>query len=74
MGIWRIRSNTRWSSNGLKQINAFWWIFSIFQGSNGVLKAVSYAEAVANGLEALESLVIAYEATGDPLPKPNVIQ
>lgn len=32
----------------------------------------TYAEAAANGLEALESLVVAYEATGETLPEPNV--
>jgi antitoxin HicB len=29
--------------------------------------------AVANGLEAIESLVIAYESVGDPLPVPNTV-
>ncbi len=33
----------------------------------------TYQEAVTNGIEALESLVIAYEATGEPLPEPNTI-
>jgi len=27
---------------------------------------------VANGIEALQSLIIAYEAVGDPLPEPTV--
>lgn len=27
---------------------------------------------MANGIEALESLIIAYETVGDPLPKPTV--
>jgi hypothetical protein len=29
---------------------------------------------VANGIEALESLIIAYEAAADPLPEPAVCQ
>ncbi|MDY6783011.1 MAG: type II toxin-antitoxin system HicB family antitoxin [Cyanobacteriota bacterium] len=32
----------------------------------------SYQEAVANGTEALESLMIAYNAAGGPLPKATV--
>jgi antitoxin HicB len=33
----------------------------------------TYALAVANGLEALESLVIAYEAVGDRLPEARTV-
>ncbi|KAM3098533.1 type II toxin-antitoxin system HicB family antitoxin [Phormidesmis sp. 146-35] len=32
----------------------------------------TYESAVANGIEALESLIIAYEATGERLPEPTV--
>jgi antitoxin HicB len=32
----------------------------------------TYEEAVANGKEALESLIISYEADGEILPKPNL--
>ena len=32
----------------------------------------TYEEAVANGKEALESLIISYEADEEPLPKPSV--
>ena len=32
----------------------------------------SYEEAVTNGIEALESLIMAYEATGEKLPEPTV--
>ncbi|MFB2924312.1 type II toxin-antitoxin system HicB family antitoxin [Aerosakkonema funiforme] len=32
----------------------------------------SYEEAFANGTEALDSLIMAYEATGEPLPEPTV--
>lgn len=30
----------------------------------------SYEEAVVNGTEALQSLILAYEVTGEPLPEP----
>ena len=36
--------------------------------------ADTYEEAVANGIEALESLIMAYEATNEPLPQPTVYQ
>jgi len=32
-----------------------------------------YQEAATNGIEALESLVVAYEATGKPLPQPRTV-
>ena len=48
--------------------------FPDFPGQQWRTHGNTYTEAAANGLEALESLVIAYEATGDPLPKLNVIQ
>ena len=32
----------------------------------------TYKEAVANGKEALESLIVSYEADGEPLPEPTV--
>ena len=34
----------------------------------------TYQEAVNNGIEALESLVIAYQATGETLPQPTFNQ
>ncbi|MGD1929973.1 MAG: type II toxin-antitoxin system HicB family antitoxin [Leptolyngbyaceae cyanobacterium] len=33
----------------------------------------TYEQAVSNGTEALESLVIAYEAAGDRLPQPTTV-
>ncbi len=33
----------------------------------------SYEEAVANGKEALESLIISYEADGEVLPEPSLV-
>jgi antitoxin HicB len=34
----------------------------------------TYELAIAHGIEAIESLVLAYEATGEPLPEPIVHQ
>lgn len=31
----------------------------------------TYEEAVANGKEALESLIISYQASGEPVPEPT---
>jgi predicted RNase H-like HicB family nuclease len=47
--------------------------FLDFPGQQWRTHGDTYAEAAINGLEALESLVIAYETTGEPLPEPNVI-
>jgi antitoxin HicB len=33
----------------------------------------TYGEAAMNGIEVLESLVMAYEATGETLPEPSMI-
>lgn len=33
----------------------------------------TYEEAVANGIEALESLAIAYQSTGEELPQPSIV-
>ncbi|KAF3889174.1 MULTISPECIES: type II toxin-antitoxin system HicB family antitoxin [Nostocales] len=46
--------------------------FSDFPGQCWRTHGDSYEEAVANGIEALESLIMAYEATGEPLPEPKV--
>ena len=32
----------------------------------------TYEEAVVNGKEALESLIVSYKADGEPLPKPTI--
>lgn len=47
--------------------------FPDFLGQQWRTHGNTYIEAATNGSEALESLVIAYAATGDPLPKPNII-
>jgi predicted RNase H-like HicB family nuclease len=45
-----------------------------FPGQRWRTHGDTYESAVANGIEALESLIIAYEAAGDPLPEPAVCQ
>ncbi|HEY9859052.1 MAG TPA: type II toxin-antitoxin system HicB family antitoxin [Candidatus Obscuribacterales bacterium] len=47
--------------------------FPDFRGQQWRTHGVTYQEAVANGIEALESLVMAYEATGEPLPEPSTV-
>jgi antitoxin HicB len=46
--------------------------FPDFPGQRWRTHGDTYQEAVANGIEALESLILAYESTGEPLPKPTV--
>ncbi|QHG15030.1 type II toxin-antitoxin system HicB family antitoxin [Nostoc sp. ATCC 53789] len=46
--------------------------FPDFPGQRWRTHGGTYELAVANGIEALESLIIAYEAVGDPLPEPTV--
>ncbi|MCL1468518.1 type II toxin-antitoxin system HicB family antitoxin [Argonema galeatum] len=52
--------------------NCFLVGFPDFPGQRWRTHGDSYEEAFANGTEALESLILAYEATGEPLPKPTV--
>jgi antitoxin HicB len=53
--------------------NCFLVGFPDFPGQQWRTHGETYQEAVANGIEALESLVLAYEASGEPLPKPTPI-
>ena len=46
--------------------------FPDFPGQQWRTHGDTYAEAVKQGIEALESLVIAYESTGEPLPEPRL--
>lgn len=46
--------------------------FLDFPGQQWRTHGDTYQEAVTNGIEALESLVVAYEATGEPLPQPRL--
>jgi antitoxin HicB len=48
--------------------NCFLVGFPDFIGQQWRTHGETYEEAVTNGIEALESLVMAYEATGEPLP------
>ncbi|KOP28242.1 hypothetical protein AMR41_00800 [Hapalosiphon sp. MRB220] len=54
--------------------NCFLVGFPDFPGQRWRTHGDTYEEAVTNGIEALESLIIAYEATNEPLPEPNVNQ
>ena len=47
--------------------------FPDFPGQQWRTHGDSYEEAFTNGIEALESLVIAYEATGESLPEPSTV-
>jgi antitoxin HicB len=53
--------------------NCFLVGFPDFPGQQWRTHGETYEEAVANGIEALESLVIAYESTGETLPEPSMI-
>ncbi|MDZ8239083.1 MAG: type II toxin-antitoxin system HicB family antitoxin [Nostoc sp. ChiQUE01a] len=52
--------------------NCFLVGFPDFQRQRWRTHGDTYESAVANGIEALESLIIAYEATGDLLPEPAI--
>jgi predicted RNase H-like HicB family nuclease len=43
-----------------------------FPGQKWRTHGETYEEAVANGKEALESLIISYKADGESLPEPNI--
>ena len=44
-----------------------------FPGSYWRTHGNTYDEAVANGKQALESLIFSYESTGESLPKPKLV-
>jgi antitoxin HicB len=48
--------------------------FPDFPGQTWRTHGDTHEAAVTNGIEALESLIMAYEAVGDPLPPPTVCQ
>ncbi len=52
--------------------NCFLVGFPDFPGQRWRTHGDTYEEAVANGSEALESLILAYEATGELLPEPTL--
>ncbi|NJO79040.1 MAG: type II toxin-antitoxin system HicB family antitoxin [Cyanobacteria bacterium RM1_2_2] len=47
--------------------------FPDFPGQQWRTHGETYEEAVTHGIEALESLVMAYEASGEPLPEPGTV-
>ncbi len=47
--------------------------FPDFPGQQWRTHGQTYEEAVTQGIEALESLVMAYEVTGESLPEPTTI-
>lgn len=52
--------------------NSFLVGFPDFPGQQWRTHGDTYQEAVINGVEALESLIAAYEATGESLPQPTI--
>lgn len=44
-----------------------------FPGQQWRTHGETYKEAVTQGIEALESLVMAYAASGEPLPEPSTV-
>jgi antitoxin HicB len=53
--------------------NCFLVGFPDFPGQQWRTHGDTYEEAVTQGIEALESLVIAYAATGEALPEPTMV-
>jgi predicted RNase H-like HicB family nuclease len=47
--------------------------FPDFPGQQWCTHGKTYEVAVNQGIEALESLVMAYEPSGEPLPAPSII-
>jgi antitoxin HicB len=54
--------------------NCFLIGFPDFPGQTWRTHGDTYESAVANGTEALEALIMAYKATGEPLPQPTIHQ
>ncbi len=52
--------------------NCFLVGFPDFPGQKWRTHGETYEEAVDNGTEALESLVMAYQQTNEPLPEPTI--
>lgn len=45
-----------------------------FPGQRWRTHGLTYEEAVANGKEVIESLILAYQADGEPLPEPQYLE
>ena len=69
MNKWKYQMIIKWSDED----NCFLVGFPDFIGQQWRTHGDTYAEAVANGEEALESLILAYQATGESLPKPSLV-
>lgn len=67
MNKWKYKMVIQWSDED----NCFLVGFPDFIGQKWRTHGDTYGSAVANGEEALESLIIAYQATGEPLPQPS---
>ncbi|HEY9826939.1 MAG TPA: type II toxin-antitoxin system HicB family antitoxin [Stenomitos sp.] len=53
--------------------NCFLVGFPDFPGQQWRTHGDTYEQAVTQGIEALESLILAYEATGELLPEPSTV-
>lgn len=69
MSKYKYKMVIEWSNED----NCFLVGFPDFVGQQWRTHGDTYAEAVANGEEALESLILAYEATGESLPNPSSV-
>ncbi len=69
MSKYKYKMVIEWSNED----NCFLVGFPDFIGQKWRTHGDTYAEAVANGEEALESLILAYEATGESLPNPSSV-
>lgn len=56
-----------------EQDNCFLVALPDFPGSYWRTHGDTYKEAVANGEEALESLILSYQDLGEPLPEPTTV-
>ncbi|MEL6471568.1 MAG: type II toxin-antitoxin system HicB family antitoxin [Cyanobacteria bacterium J06623_4] len=65
----KYRMVIQWS----EEDNCFLVGFPDFPGQQWRTHGETYEEAVAQSIEALESLTLAYKASGDPLPEPSII-
>lgn len=69
MDKWKYQMVIQWSDED----NCFLVGFPDFIGQKWRTHGDTYAEAVANGEEALQSLILAYQAIGESLPEPNTV-
>lgn len=70
MGKLKYPMRIQWS----EEDNCFLVSFPDFPGQHWRTHRDTYESAVANGIEALESLILAYEVTGDRLPEPTLCE